>query len=208
MMKVMFLLCVSVHRGPQGQGPGRPPGQDPGGPSQGLGQGPGRPQVKVQGAPQSRSRGAPSGQSLGQGLGAPRSRSGPLVKVRGAQAKVWVKVCPPPQSQVKNVGQKNGQNFGQKNGLKIGQKMLKLLEVGGAGGTPLAVTQEDCLVFTMITIHLKPKLEKKCLWPRTNQQSLQQDQYLEMTFPWYQPCFYRQTCISTSHTIHVSFKAF
>ena len=37
---------------------------------------------------------------------------------------------------------KNGQNFGQ----KIGQTLWKLLEVGGAGGTPLSVTQEDCLV--------------------------------------------------------------
>ena len=37
---------------------------------------------------------------------------------------------------------KNGHNFGQ----KIGQTFWKLLEVGGAGGTPLAVMQEDCLV--------------------------------------------------------------
>ena len=37
---------------------------------------------------------------------------------------------------------KNGQIFGQ----KIGQSFWKLLEVGGTGGTPLAVTQEDCLV--------------------------------------------------------------
>ena len=37
---------------------------------------------------------------------------------------------------------KNGQHFGP----KIGQTFWKLLEVGGAGGTPLAVTQKDCLV--------------------------------------------------------------
>ena len=67
--KVMFLLCVSVHRGarPPGQGPreGRP-GQGPGGPpGQGLG-----------GPPRS-SSGAPSGQGLGQGPGGPGGGGAP-----------------------------------------------------------------------------------------------------------------------------------
>ena len=45
---------------------------------------------------------------------------------------------------------KNGQNFGQ----KIGQTFWKLLEVWGVtGGTPLAVTQEDCLVYISIQIY-------------------------------------------------------
>ena len=56
----------------------------------------------------------------------------------------------PPPNLDKNVGQ----NLGQKMDKVLdkildkhfGQTFWKLLEVGGAGGTPLAVTQEDCLV--------------------------------------------------------------
>ena len=78
----MFLLCVSVHRGPPGQGPGGPPGQGPG-------QGWGAPQVKVhRGAPWSRSGGWPPwsrsiGQPPGQG-----PEGGPLKVQMG---------CPPSQ---------------------------------------------------------------------------------------------------------------
>ena len=32
---------------------------------------------------------------------------------------------------------------------KLDKNFWKLLEVGGAGGTPLAVTQEDCLVLSV-----------------------------------------------------------
>ena len=48
----------------------------------------------------------------------------------------------------KVLGTKNGQNLGQ----KIWQTFWKLLEVGGAGGTPLAVTQEDCLVLIQLSV--------------------------------------------------------
>ena len=48
--------------------------------------------------------------------------------------------CPgPPRNKT------NGQNFGQKLDKHFGN-----LEVGGAGGTPLAVTQEDCLVIYVV----------------------------------------------------------
>ena len=45
-----------------------------------------------------------------------------------------------------NIWDKKWTKCWTKNGQKIGQTFWKLLEVGGAGGTPLAVTQEDCLV--------------------------------------------------------------
>ena len=62
-------------------------------------------------------------------------------------------VPPPPK-----FGQKCWTKFGTKNGQSFGQKMDKILDKkldkhfgnfwrwGGVGGTPLAVTQEDCLV--------------------------------------------------------------
>ena len=110
--KVMFSLCVSVHRGgvpiPQciatlhGPPPAPPPhspGPGPPGPPPSLGPGP--PNKKW------------------------------TKKMDKVLDKKWTQFWT-----------KNGQNFGQ----KIGQIFWKLLEVGGAGGTPLAVTQEDCLV--------------------------------------------------------------
>ena len=105
--KVMFSLCVSVHRGgpiPQCIAPPTP---------------------------------AP-----------PPSHPGPPAGPRPPPKKKWTKFW------TKN-GQKKWTKFwtkkmdkvlDKKNGQKIGQTLWKLLEVGGAGGTSLAVTQEDCLV--------------------------------------------------------------
>ena len=123
----MFLVFLSVHRGPPRQGSrgaphvkvwgrGAPPqsrsrsrsGGPPrsrsrsGGPP---GQGQGAPQVKVRGAPMSRSEGPPVNVQ---------------VKVRGPRSMSRSRSGGPPWSRSKNAE--------------------------SAGGTPLAVTQEDCLV--------------------------------------------------------------
>ena len=54
---------------------------------------------------------------------------------------------PPPQQKM---DKKNGQSFGQKMDKILDKNWTNILETfgggGGAGGTPLVVTQEDCLV--------------------------------------------------------------
>ena len=123
----MFSVFLSVHRPPprsRSRGhPGQGLSQGPGGH---LGQGPGGPPGQGQGPggpPWSRSGGAPwsrSGGPPGQGPG--QGLRGALVMV---QVKIWgggprSRSGPPTLSRSKNAG--------------------------SAGGTPLAVTQEDCLV--------------------------------------------------------------
>ena len=155
--KVMFLLCVSVPLVKVLGGP--PPRSRSGGPP---GQGLGAPQVKVQvkvwGAPRSRSGGPP-----GQGLGAPQ------VKVLGGpQVKVQVQVWGPPWSRSRGppVQVQGGPGPGPRGApwsrprsrsmwapqvqvqVKVWGPPLvsKSKNAESAGSTPLAVTQEDCLV--------------------------------------------------------------
>ena len=109
--KVMFLLCVSVHRGAPCREWGPPVKV-------------GAPQVKVHGAPQVKVNvwGGPPG----QGLGAPQ------VKVQG-----------PPKVKVRGLPRS-----------RSGAPQVKVQKGGGAGGMPLAVRQEDCLVNLYLSPHL------------------------------------------------------
>ena len=111
----MFLLCVSVHRGPPRSRSGAP--QVKVGPlGQGLGQSPGVPQVKVQGVP----------------LGVPPDLGG--VCPGGTPPQNWGWWCPlvvmppilgqgAPGGTSLNLDKKNGQHFGQKNGHNFGEKI-------------------------------------------------------------------------------------
>ena len=124
----MFSVFLSVHRGlPPGQGPSQgprgPPWSRSGG---GLGQGLGG----LWSRSESRFGGGLPGQGPGQGWGATPS-----------QIKVWVKVQGPPQGPGQGQGAPRSRS-----GSRSQPPLSKSKNAGSAGGTPLAVTQEDCLV--------------------------------------------------------------
>ena len=115
--KVMILLCVSVHRGPPGQGLG-------GG---GL-------QVKVWGAPSGHGLGGPPGQG---------PEGAPSVQGLSGGGPHQVKVCPPPgQGWTKFWTKKMGQNFGQQNGTKFWRRGRGwYVSCGDAGGLSFFVNR-------------------------------------------------------------------
>ena len=90
--------------------------------------------VKVWGAPNQ----CPD-QGPGNVWGAPRPRSGPQVKV---QVKVLGPPCQGPSQGLGPPGQGPGQGLGAPQ-VKV---QVKVQKGGDAGGMPLVVTQEDCLV--------------------------------------------------------------
>ena len=169
----MFLLCVSVHRGggqvkvrgPPGQGLGQGLGAPQvkvwGPPGQGPGQGLGPPRSRsgsMSGAPRSRSGGeVPPRYPLNLGVPPWTSRGTPL-KLGGASLAVPPELwgLPPGIPPWTWAGAPLGVpiKFGQKCWTKkmdkiLGKKWTHILETfggGGVGSTPLAVTQENCLV--------------------------------------------------------------
>ena len=91
--------------------------------------------------------GGPIPQCIATLHGPPRPRPRPPPRPRLPPNKKWTKKMDKVlDKKLTKFWTKNGQNFGQ----KIGQTFWKLLEVGGTGGTPLAVTQEDCLVGNIV----------------------------------------------------------
>ena len=59
---------------------------------------------------------------------------------------------PGPRPPQKKLTKKIDKKIDKKLTKKIDKKKWKLLEVGRAGGTPLAVTQEDCLVYALFSL--------------------------------------------------------